>query len=609
MHVCFWGTRGSIAKAGPGTVRYGGNTSCVELRSAADTLVVLDCGTGAHGLGQALLAQNAGPVHGNILISHTHWDHIQGIPFFTPLFLPNHEWSIYAPRGLGTNLKETLAGQMQYTYFPVSLERLGATIRYHELVEGSFLVGDIRVVSQYLNHPGLALGYRLEADGVAVVYATDHEPHSPSAGLAGTRAGTASQETHSGDQRHIDFLAGADLVIHDAQYTAAEYSAKQGWGHSSVEYVVDTALAAGVKRLALFHHDPLRDDDAMDRIVASARLRVTDAGSLMEVFAAAEGARIELAPGNAIVAARNTSDALDLSGTVYSVTDQTVVVATGDTKLSALLAEAIRADGIRVVTAGDGETARALILQERAALAILDRHLQGSDGVAVCRALRAAGNVKDCPVVLIAAGEDASDVALGAEAGVTDWLIKPFSAEYARTKVRAWLLRTRARWTRAPIPENEPQRLLALRRLQVLDSPPEERFDRLTRLARHLLQVPIALISLVDSDRQWFKSRQGLTVSETPREVAFCAHAILTADTMVVPDALQDSRFADNPLVSGDPRVRFYAGQPLSAPDGSRVGTLCIIDHRPRQLTEPDLQALRDLGAIVEKELGTSHQG
>lgn len=143
--VCFWGTWGSIAKAGRGTLRYGGITSCVELRSAAGTLVVLDCGTGAHGLGEALLASSASPLRGNILISHTHWDHIQGIPFFAPLFLPNQEWNIYAPRGLGTNLKETLAGQMQYTYFPVSLERLGATIHYHELVEGTFLVGDIRV--------------------------------------------------------------------------------------------------------------------------------------------------------------------------------------------------------------------------------------------------------------------------------------------------------------------------------------------------------------------------------------------------------------------------------------------------------------------------------
>ncbi len=438
---------------------------------------------------------------------------------------------------------------------------------------------------------------------MAVVYATDHEPHSPTAGLAEKPVGTATDESQTGDRRHADFLAGADLLIHDAQYTAAEYSAKRGWGHSSVEHVVDIALAAGVKRLALFHHDPLRDDDGLDRIVASARVRVADAGSRMEVFAAAEGDRVELVPGDGIAAARDTSDALELSGTVCTVADQTVVVATKEPEIAALLDKAIRPDGIRVLTAGDGEIACRLILQERAALAILDRHLQGSDGLAVCRTLRASGKGQDLPVVLIAAGENVSDAALGAQAGVTDWLIKPFSAEYARTKVRAWLLRTRARWIKAPIPEDEPQRLQALRGLRVLDSPPEERFDRLTRLARRLFDVPIALISLVDSDRQWFKSCQGLGVRETSREVAFCAHAILGADVMVVQDALQDSRFADNPLVRGEPRVRFYAGQPLSAPDGSRVGTLCIVDHRPRQLVEPDLQALRDLGVLVEQEL------
>jgi len=177
MKVRFWGTRGSIAKPGPGTVRYGGNTACVEVRSAAGTLVVIDCGTGAHGLGQALLAE-AGPrpLRGHLLISHTHWDHIQGIPFFAPFFVPGAEWDVYAPRGLALSLRETLAGQMQYTYFPITIENMGATVRYHDLVEGGFTVGDVEVRTHYLNHPALTLGYRLEADGASLVYACDHEP-------------------------------------------------------------------------------------------------------------------------------------------------------------------------------------------------------------------------------------------------------------------------------------------------------------------------------------------------------------------------------------------------------------------------------------------------
>src|SRR5713226_7505898 len=163
MRVRFWGTRGSIPKPGPRTVRYGGNTSCVEVRSSNGTLVVLDCGTGAHDLGQALLAEGP-PAHGHLLITHTHWDHIQGIPFFAPLFVRGTEWDVYAPRGFGQSLDETLAGEMQYTYFPVTLDAMGATIRFHELVEGVFAIDDIRVTARYLNHPALTLGYRLEAD-------------------------------------------------------------------------------------------------------------------------------------------------------------------------------------------------------------------------------------------------------------------------------------------------------------------------------------------------------------------------------------------------------------------------------------------------------------
>src|ERR1700761_1746008 len=169
MLLRFWGTRGSVPTPGPRTVRYGGNTSCVELRSAAGTLIVLDCGTGARELGNSLM-QQAGPIRGHLLIGHTHWDHIQGFPFFAPLFIPGNEWDIYAPLGFEQSLRDTLAGQMQYTYFPVTLDQLGSTIRFHQLVEGGLEIEDIRIRTQYLNHPALALGYRLEADGVTIAY-------------------------------------------------------------------------------------------------------------------------------------------------------------------------------------------------------------------------------------------------------------------------------------------------------------------------------------------------------------------------------------------------------------------------------------------------------
>lgn len=155
------------------------------------------------------------------------------------------------------------------------------------------------------------------------------------------------------------------------------------------------------------------------------------------------------------------------------------------------------------------------------------------------------------------------------------------------------------------IPVDEANRLAALRGLSILDTPPEERFDRLTKLAQRVLGVPIAVVSLVDSKRQWFKSCLGLDVSETPRSISFCGHAILEDNILIIPDTLLDSRFVDNPLVSGTPHIRFYAGQPLKAKDGSRVGTLCVIDSKPRELTQAQIDSLRDLATLVEEELNT----
>lgn len=154
-----------------------------------------------------------------------------------------------------------------------------------------------------------------------------------------------------------------------------------------------------------------------------------------------------------------------------------------------------------------------------------------------------------------------------------------------------------------PTPSDETRRLETLRSLKLLDSPPEERFDRVTRLAKQIFSTPIALVSLVDADRQWFKSAQGLDAPETPRNISFCGHAILDDKIMVVNDAAEDQRFCDNPLVCNDPNIRFYAGYPLSAPDGSRVGTLCVIDRVPREITAEQAQLLRELGRMVEEEL------
>ncbi len=187
-------------------------------------------------------------------------------------------------------------------------------------------------------------------------------------------------------------------------------------------------------------------------------------------------------------------------------------------------------------------------------------------------------------------------------AEIADWLVWPASQSHLRTKLRAWLLRRACRWRAASLPANEAERLAALWNLGILDTEPEDRFDRYTEVACDTFDVPIALVSLVDSDRQWFKSHHGIDITETHRDLSMCAHAILEDDVFVVTDALRDDRFADNPYVARGPRLRFYAGVPLTA-DEQCVGTLCIMDHRPRVLNEPQLERLRELGRMVEAEL------
>jgi phosphoribosyl 1,2-cyclic phosphodiesterase/CheY-like chemotaxis protein len=599
MLVRFWGTRGSIARPGLSTVRYGGNTSCTEVRSSGGTLMVLDCGTGALGLGQALVRNRVSPINGHMLIGHTHWDHIQGFPFFAPLFISGNEWHIYGPRGVDASLRESLSGQMQYSYFPVTLDDLGATLHYHDLVEGTLEVGDIRITTRYLNHPALTLGYRLEADGASVVYCTDHEAYSP-------HRPEESETSLAGEEaRHAQFISGADLLIHDAQYTSEEYAAKKGWGHSTPQYAVDSAISAGVRRLALFHHDPMRTDEAIDALVARARERAASAKSMLEIFAAAEGQVIELERSATPARSPEPKEQTARWDSPLAPSRRSVLVAVGDPELRRFLEEAVANDGVRLIPVGDCEAVSALVKSEQPSLVLVESALKSCDAVRLARALREdpSASARDLPIVVLKKRGNPGERERESAAGITDWLILPCSKEYARTRIHAWLLRVACRWKNAPQPEDEESRLRRLRASGLLDTAPEERFDRVTRIAAALFEVPIAFISLVDRERQWFKSRTGIDATETPRDQAFCAHAILRNDIMQVTDAHADERFADNPLVTRGPRVRFYAGAPLSLGEGSPVGTLCVVDHRPRSLDEDQLKLLRDLSKLVEREL------
>ena len=597
MRVRFFGTRGSIATPGPHTLRYGGNTSCTEVQSSAGTLVILDMGTGATVLGRELMARGE-PSRGHILISHTHWDHIQGIPFFAPLFVPGFEWDIYGPRGLHQGLRQTLAGQMQSTYFPVTLEQLGATIRYRELVEGRLRIGDIEVTCRYLNHPALTLGYRLEADGAALVYACDHEPHSHA--LA-TGVGDFLGE----DRRHAEFLAGADLVVHDAQYRASEYPQKIGWGHSTIEYACAVARLAKVGQLALTHHDPMRDDAELDALVDSLGTEGFR-GSGPRIVAAAEGYEVEFSRRPFVAVAKSWLSAEAPPGTALA--GRSAVLAMTTPSRIAELSDLLRDDEVHAHVCAV-EDAPALAEREKPMLVLLED--TGDDrATQACRAIRRLRDIGDgLPIVVVMSSEHHAR-ADGVDDGFTDVLVEPYSPNYARARIRAWLMRAACRWVRPPEPNDEDRRLAATRSLGLWKTPPEERFDRVVRVAAAAFDVPIALIALMERDREWFKSCYGLEIREVLRDDSFCGHAIFERQPLVVSDALLDERFADNPYVTGFPGVRFYAGHPLILRNGCCVGTLCILDVRPRHFDNVGISLLRDLSqfAIAELERSKAEQ-
>jgi CheY-like chemotaxis protein len=448
MRIRFWGTRGSLPKPGPTTLRYGGNTSCTEIRLDDGSLLIFDCGTGAHNLGQHLLASRQQPIHGHLLISHFHWDHIQGFPFFAPLFVPGDQWDVYAPAGRGQEVAPSLAGQMQYTYFPVALDQLGANIRYHDLGEGTFQIGQAKVTTQYLNHPALALGYRVEVNGVTLVYATDHEPHSSSP--AGPRPSSGVRLAHAEDRRHVEFMTGTDILIHDSQYTDTEYPAKRGWGHTTIEWSVDYALAAGVKHLVLYHHEPTRDDAGVDLVLAQARQR---AGGALKVTAAIEGGIIELHEQPLTLAGATTAGAGQPASSVAvqpppappSGPDRllTVLIADDDSGIRTLLLTILRNEGLRLIEAKDGAEALELTLRERPDLLLLDWQMPQRDGLSVCRLLRADPDplFQRVPIVLITAQAGPENTREGFEAGANDYLTKPFAPPQVRTRVRSWLMR------------------------------------------------------------------------------------------------------------------------------------------------------------------------
>jgi phosphoribosyl 1,2-cyclic phosphodiesterase len=270
--LTFWGVRGSTPSMDRTTWRYGGNTPCLELVTPAEGRIILDCGTGMRLLGNnwAAADKSVKGLDADVLVTHYHWDHIQGIPFFAPLYSPQNKFRFYSFRSefVGPDsLKRVFEAQMAHPYFPINLSSMSAQREFSELAGGDrFTVRDTRITARWLNHPQGCLGFRLETPAGTIVYATDNEPGIPEF-----------------DQALIELADGADIFINDAQYTPEQLGTRKGWGHSSWLAGVRTAKAAGVRNLVLFHHDPDSSDKAVDVILRDAR------GQFEHVWVAAEG--------------------------------------------------------------------------------------------------------------------------------------------------------------------------------------------------------------------------------------------------------------------------------------------------------------------------------
>ena len=278
MKVRFWGTRGSLASPGPETARYGGNTACVEVRAPDGAVLVLDAGTGIRRLGSGGLGT---PGRVDLLLTHLHMDHVQGLGFFGPLYVPGLEVHIWGPASTTLSLRARLGRYMSPPLFPVRLRDLPCRLSVHEVPCGTVRIGPFTVDSALVCHPGPTTGFRISTAQGTLAYLPDHEP---ALGVAGPLAG-------AGWTSGLSLAEGADLLIHDAQYDDHEYATRVGWGHSTVRRAIEFAALARAGRLVLFHHDPGHDDAMLDTLVAEALARQRPS---FPVEAAGEGATIDV---------------------------------------------------------------------------------------------------------------------------------------------------------------------------------------------------------------------------------------------------------------------------------------------------------------------------
>ncbi len=296
IRVKFWGVRGSIPCPGPTTAKYGGNTSCLQIKTDLDYQIIIDAGTGIRHLAADLLKdpEVKKPLKIYLFLTHTHWDHIMGFPFFTPIYMPDSEITIFGPVTFEDEpLEKVVGGQLTYRYFPLRQDELRSKIKYQNLKEGNMkLPGGLVVSYKYLNHPVLCLGYRFEYKNKKFCTCYDHEPFQNLFKGDVINEEEGEMAANDNNARITAFFKDADLLVHDAQYTSIEYKKFKGWGHSTYKYAISQAVKGEVKRLALFHHDPERTDAQLDDVKNVFQKQYSS--NNIEIFPAHEKLEIEL---------------------------------------------------------------------------------------------------------------------------------------------------------------------------------------------------------------------------------------------------------------------------------------------------------------------------